>query len=70
MMFRRFSGFLVMYRRYGLGADDRKPVRRGTLPALNAWARNEGLEYVRETGSMFGGYWRDENGNSYEVDVT
>jgi hypothetical protein len=68
-MFRRFSGSLVMYQRYGIGADDRKPVRKGTLPALNSWARLQGLEFVRETGSLFGGYWVDEAGNGYEVDV-
>ena len=68
-MFRRFSSLLVIYQRFGLGDDDRRVVRRGTLPALNAWARRQGLEFVREPGSLFGGYWRDEEGNSYEVDV-
>lgn len=68
-MFRRFSSFLVMYQRYGFGDRDRKVVKKGTLSALNSWAKNKGFEFVRESGSLFGGYWRDEVGNTYEVDV-
>ena len=68
-MNRRFSGLLVLNQRFGFGEEDIKPIRRGTLPALKLWANSQGFEYVREIGSIFGGYWRDKDGNTYEVDV-
>lgn len=44
-------------------------VKRGTVQALNAWAKAQGFEFIRDT-SLFKGHWADpENGDSYLFDT-
>jgi len=43
-------------------------VAKGTLPKLNRWAKARGCQFVKDD-SLFGGYWVDDDGTSYEFDI-
>jgi len=34
-------------------------VMKGSMKKLNNWAREQGFEWKRDRGMMFGGYWVD-----------
>lgn len=42
-------------------------VASGTLDEIAAWAQRQHLQFVREQGHLFGGHYRDADGNGYAV---
>jgi len=44
-------------------------VKCGTMNTLNNYAKKRNLKFVRQPGSLFGGYYNDKDGNSYLVDI-
>lgn len=48
---------------------DRKLAKKGTLDALNKWAQQQGMEWVSDPDSLFGGHWRKGN-IAYTFDIT
>jgi len=44
-------------------------VKKGTISALNAWARAQGFKWIRDQ-SLFGGHWADPvTGEAYMFDT-